>query len=59
VLRRDLADQAAAGLSRAAALGAACWTARSWLGLPGLADGAPADLEACISPIDKMLSMRR
>jgi imidazolonepropionase-like amidohydrolase len=44
VLRRDLADQAAAGLPRAAALGAACWTARSWLGLPGLADGAPADL---------------
>ena len=30
-----------AGLPRAAALGAACWTARSWLGLPGLADGAP------------------
>jgi imidazolonepropionase-like amidohydrolase len=33
-----------AGLPRAAALGAACWTARSWLGLPGLADGAPAGL---------------
>jgi Amidohydrolase family len=33
-----------AGLPRAAALGAACWTARAWLGLPGLADGAPADL---------------
>ena len=33
-----------AGLPRAAALGAACWTARSWLGLPGLVDGAPADL---------------
>ena len=27
-------------------MGAACWTARSWLGLPGLADGAPADLVA-------------
>jgi imidazolonepropionase-like amidohydrolase len=33
-----------AGLPRAAALGTACWTARAWLGLPGLADGAPADL---------------
>jgi len=35
-----------AGLPRDAALGAACWTARSWLGLPGLTDGAPADLVA-------------
>ena len=35
-----------AGLPREAAVGAASWTARSWLGLPGLADGAPADLVA-------------
>ena len=27
-----------------AAVGAASWTARDWLGLPGLTDGAPADL---------------
>ncbi|HEY8043822.1 MAG TPA: amidohydrolase family protein [Streptosporangiaceae bacterium] len=33
-----------AGLPRAAAVGAAGWTARAWLGLPGLTDGAPADL---------------
>lgn len=33
-----------AGLPREAAVGAASWTARDWLGLPGLADGAPADL---------------
>lgn len=33
-----------AGLPAEAALGAASWTARSWLGLPGLTDGAPADL---------------
>jgi imidazolonepropionase-like amidohydrolase len=33
-----------AGLPAQQALGAASWTARSWLGLPGLADGAPADL---------------
>ncbi|MFJ7947839.1 amidohydrolase family protein [Streptomyces sp. NPDC096354] len=35
-----------AGLSAEAALGAASWTARSWLGLPGLVDGGPADLVA-------------
>jgi imidazolonepropionase-like amidohydrolase len=34
------------GLPVAEAVGAASWTARSWLGLPGLRDGAPADL-AC------------
>ena len=33
-----------AGLSWEAAVGAASWTARAWLGLPGLTDGAPADL---------------
>ena len=33
-----------AGLPREAAVGAASWTARAWLGLPGLTDGAPADL---------------
>jgi len=31
------------GLPADAALGAACWTAREFLGLPGLDDGAPAD----------------
>ena len=35
-----------AGLPREAAVGAASWSARAWLGLPGLADGAPADLVA-------------
>jgi imidazolonepropionase-like amidohydrolase len=35
-----------AGLPAEVALGAASWTARSWLGLPGLTDGAPADLVA-------------
>jgi imidazolonepropionase-like amidohydrolase len=34
---------AAGGLSAEAAVGAACWTAREFLGLPGLDDGAPAD----------------
>jgi imidazolonepropionase-like amidohydrolase len=32
-----------AGLPGDVALGAGSWTARSWLGLPGLRDGAPAD----------------
>ena len=32
------------GMSPTAALGAACWDARAWLGRPALADGAPADL---------------
>lgn len=34
------------GLPPEAAIGAASWIARSWLGLPGLVDGAPADLVA-------------
>jgi imidazolonepropionase-like amidohydrolase len=34
----------AAGLSRTDALGAATWRARSWLGRPGLEEGAQADL---------------
>ena len=34
------------GLPAEAAAGAASWAARSWLGLPGLTDGAPADLVA-------------
>jgi imidazolonepropionase-like amidohydrolase len=36
----------AAGLSTVDALAAGSWAARSWLGLPGLAEGAPADLVA-------------
>jgi imidazolonepropionase-like amidohydrolase len=35
-----------AGLDAGTALGAGSWTARSWLGLPGLEQGAPADLVA-------------
>jgi imidazolonepropionase-like amidohydrolase len=34
---------AAGGLPPQAALGAACWTARAFFGLPGLSEGAPAD----------------
>ncbi|WP_033401084.1 amidohydrolase family protein [Actinokineospora enzanensis] len=35
-----------AGLPAEAAIGSASWTARSWLGFPGLVDGAPADVTA-------------
>jgi imidazolonepropionase-like amidohydrolase len=34
----------AAGLTAEQALAAGSWAARSWLGLPGLVEGAPADL---------------
>lgn len=34
------------GMSAEAAIAGASWSARSWLGLPGLVDGAPADLVA-------------
>ncbi|MGI8696058.1 MAG: amidohydrolase family protein [Mycobacteriales bacterium] len=33
-----------AGMSAVDALGAASWRARDWLGLPGIEEGAPADL---------------
>jgi imidazolonepropionase-like amidohydrolase len=36
----------AAGLPAEAALAAASWSARTWLGLPGLEQGAPADVVA-------------
>jgi len=32
------------GMTSTEALGAASWTAREWLGRPGLEHGAPADL---------------
>lgn len=35
-----------AGVDGDAALGAASWTARRWLGLPSLEDEAPADIVA-------------
>lgn len=34
----------AAGMTREQALGAASWAARAWLGMPGIADGASADM---------------
>lgn len=39
----EMLELRAAGLSNADVLGAGSWTARHWLGLPGLVEGAPAD----------------
>lgn len=40
----EIVELTHAGLSPAAALDAACWAARRWLGRPGLDEGASADL---------------
>ena len=40
----EVAELVAAGLPPLAALSAATWSAREWLGRPGLTEGAPADL---------------
>jgi len=40
----EVAELVRAGLTATAALSAASWGARAWLGRPGLVEGAPADL---------------
>jgi imidazolonepropionase-like amidohydrolase len=40
----EVRELALAGMSTVDALGAASWRAREWLGLPGIEEGAPADL---------------
>jgi imidazolonepropionase-like amidohydrolase len=44
LVAQEVAELVRAGLPRTSALDAACWGARSWLGRPGLEEGAPADL---------------
>lgn len=44
LVAEEVAELVKAGLSPLAALGATTWTARKWLGRPGLTEGAPADL---------------
>jgi imidazolonepropionase-like amidohydrolase len=44
LVAQEVAQLRDAGLSDRAALDAACWGARSWLGRPGLEEGASADL---------------
>jgi imidazolonepropionase-like amidohydrolase len=46
LVRNEVAAFIDAGIPPEAALGAASWDARSFLGLPGLEEGAPADLVA-------------
>ena len=46
LIRHEIELLLAAGLDAQTALGAASWTARTWLGLPGIEKGAPADLVA-------------
>jgi imidazolonepropionase-like amidohydrolase len=46
MIRGEVQRLHAAGLTAEVALGAASWTARSWLGLPHIEQGAPADLVA-------------
>lgn len=44
LVAREVQELATAGLPPVAALDAACWSARSWLGFDGLVEGAQADL---------------
>jgi imidazolonepropionase-like amidohydrolase len=44
LVAEEVAELVKAGLPPGTALGAATWTARKWLGRPGLTEGAPADL---------------
>lgn len=44
LIAEEIVALAAAGLPAEAALAAGSWAARSWLGLPGIEPGAPADL---------------
>jgi imidazolonepropionase-like amidohydrolase len=46
MVRHEVALLNRAGLAPADALGAGSWAARAFLGLPGLEEGAPADLTA-------------
>lgn len=43
----EVAELVTAGLPPVAALSATTWGARTWLGRPGLEEGAPADLVVC------------
>jgi imidazolonepropionase-like amidohydrolase len=46
MVRHEIELLRGTGLTPAVALGAGSWTARSFLGLPGIEEGAPADLTA-------------
>lgn len=46
LIAQEIAALAGAGMTPTDALAAGSWAARSWLGLPGIEEGAPADLVA-------------
>lgn len=46
LIAQEIAALAGAGMTPTDALAAGSWAARSWLGLPGIEQGAPADLVA-------------
>ena len=46
MIRYEIELLHAGGMSAGEALGAGSWVARTWLGLPGIEEGAPADLVA-------------
>lgn len=46
LIAREIIALAEAGITAVDALAAGSWGARSWLGLPGIEEGAPADLVA-------------
>jgi len=46
LIAQEIAALAGAGMAPTDALAAGSWAARSWLGLPGIEEGAPADLVA-------------
>lgn len=46
LIAEEIVALAAAGMTSTDALAAGSWSARSWLGLPGIEEGAPADLVA-------------
>ncbi|OFI39632.1 amidohydrolase [Arthrobacter sp. SW1] len=43
----EILELCQAGLPAPAALDAACWSAREWLGAEGISEGAPADVVVC------------
>ncbi|WP_165990210.1 amidohydrolase family protein [Streptomyces sp. YIM 98790] len=47
LVAQEVAELVRAGIPAPDALDAAAWRAREWLGRPGLAEGAPADLVVC------------
>ncbi|HEX3588219.1 MAG TPA: amidohydrolase family protein [Pseudonocardiaceae bacterium] len=63
LIATEVAALAGAGMDPAAAIGAASWQARQWLGWPSLTEGAPADLVGYAADprtdLDELRSPRR